>query len=83
MCMGVAYLMGAVKIEKYHLLIVFSIIVKTGAALFLTLYCIAVDFKWFILFCAIIDAVMGLTILTALKNYLYFKTQVSHPNMDI
>ena len=74
MCMGIAYLMGAVDIEKYYSLILFSIIVKSGAALFLTLYCIVVDFKWFILFCAIIDAVMGLAIFIVLKNYLYFKT---------
>lgn len=68
--MGIAYLMGACNVEKYHSLIVFSIIVKTGAALFLMLYCIIADFKWFILFCAAIDATMGLLIFLSLLAYL-------------
>ena len=68
--MAVAYLMGAVNIEKYYYFIVFSIIVKAAATFFLMVYCFAVDFKWIILLSGIGDFVMGLMIFMALQNYL-------------
>jgi hypothetical protein len=72
--MSIAYLLGAGNIEKYDSLIVFSIIVKSGAALFLTAYCIIVEFEWFILFCGIIDAIMGLAIFLLLLKYSRYKS---------
>ena len=74
---GVAYLMGAVNSEKYHYLIVFSIIVKAVAALFLMVYCFAVDFKWIILLSGIVDFIMGLSIFIALQNYLHYQEHIS------
>jgi hypothetical protein len=73
--MAVAYIMGATNIEKYHYLIVFSIIVKAVATLFLMVYCFAVDFKWIVLLSGIGDGVMGLAIFLALQNYLHLKTR--------
>jgi len=72
--MAVAYVMGATDIEKYHYLIVFSIIVKALATLFLMVYCFAVEFKWIVLLSGIGDGVMGLIIFLALENYLHLKT---------
>jgi len=72
--MAVAYVMGATDIEKYHYLIVFSIIVKALATLFLIIYCFAVEFKWIVLLSGIGDGVMGLIIFLALENYLHLKT---------
>lgn len=68
--MAVAYLMGALNIEKYFSFIVFSIFVKAGATLFLLVYCFKVDFKWIILLSGILDFVMGLMIFWALQNHL-------------
>lgn len=72
--MAVAYVMGATDIEKYHYLIVFSIIVKAVATLFLMVYCFAVEFKWIVLLSGIGDGIMGLIIFLALQNYLHLKT---------
>ena len=66
--MAVAYTMGAVDAEKYYYLIVFSIIVKAVATLFLLSYCFSVEFKWIFLFCGIGDGVMGAMIFLALQN---------------
>lgn len=71
--MGIAYFMGAVNRVKYHPMIVFAIIVKTGATLFLMIYCFAVEFKWIILLSGIGDLIMALAILMALKNYLCYR----------
>jgi hypothetical protein len=72
--MAVAYVMGAINIKKYHYLIVFSIIVKAVATLFLMVYCFTVEFKWIVLLSGIGDGVMGLIIFIALQNYLHLKT---------
>ena len=72
--MAVAYVMGAINIKKYHYLIVFSIIVKAVATLFLMVYCFTVEFKWIVLLSGIGDGVMGLIIFLALENYLHLKT---------
>jgi hypothetical protein len=72
--MAVAYAMGATNIKKYHYLIIFSIIVKAVATLFLMVYCFAVEFKWIVLLSGIGDGVMGLIIFLALQNYLHRKT---------
>jgi len=72
--MAVAYVLGATNIEKYHYLIVFSIIVKALATLFLVVYCFGVEFKWIVLLSGLGDGVMGLIIFIALQNYLHLKT---------
>jgi hypothetical protein len=71
--MSVAYLLGAMDSQKYYVLIIFSIIVKAGAALFLFIYCLTIEFKWVILTFGIVDGVVGLTIFSALRHYLYFQ----------
>jgi len=78
MLMAVAYLMGAVNIEKYYYIIIFSIIVKATATFFLMLYCFAVDFKWIILLSGIGDFIMGLMIFIALQNYLLCRKYYSN-----
>ncbi|MDH3345193.1 MAG: hypothetical protein OEL58_08150 [Desulfobacteraceae bacterium] len=72
--MAVAYVMGATNIKKYHYLIVFSIIVKAVATLFLMVYCFTIEFKWIVLLSGIGDGIMGLIIFLALQNYLPLKT---------
>jgi CBS domain containing-hemolysin-like protein len=69
------YSLGAIHIEKYYYFIAFSIFVKTVAALFLLIYCFAVEFKWVILLSGIADAIMGLMIVMALQFYLHAKTK--------
>ena len=68
--MAVMYLTGAVDIKKYHYFIVFAIVVKAAATLFLMLYFFVVDYKWIILLSGISDFAMGLMIYMALRNYL-------------
>ncbi len=70
--MALAYSMGAANIRKYHYLIVFSIIVKAVATVFLLVYCFTVELKWVILLSGITDAAMGLMIFAALQYYLYY-----------
>lgn len=72
--MAVAYSLGARDSKKYYFLIVFSVIVKTAATLFLFVYCFFIEFKWAILIFGIADGVMGMTIFIALRHYLYFQT---------
>jgi hypothetical protein len=66
--MAIAYTMGAVNVKKYHCLIVFAIIVKSGATLFLLVYCFTIEFKWIILLFGIGDGLMGLTIFLSLQS---------------
>jgi len=72
--MALAYVMGATNIKKYHYLIVFSIIVKAVATLFLMVYFFTIEFKWIVLLSGIGDGIMGLIIFLALQNYLHLKT---------
>ena len=72
--MAVAYLLGATDSRKYHFLIVFSVIVKAVATVFLIVYCITVEFKWIILVSGIGDGVMGMSIFIAFRRYTYFQT---------
>ncbi len=72
--MAVAYTLGAVNSQKYHFLIVFSVIVKAVATLFLFVYCFTIEFKWSILIFGIGDGVMGMMIFIAFRHYLYFQT---------
>jgi hypothetical protein len=72
--MAVAYSLGAVNSEKYHFLIVFSVIVKAVATMFLLIYCFAVEFNWVILVSGISDGVMGMAIFIAFRRYIYLQT---------
>jgi hypothetical protein len=72
--MAFAYSLGAVNSEKFHFLIVFSVIVKAVATVFLLIYCFAVEFNWVILVSGISDGVMGMAIFIAFRRYIYFKT---------
>ena len=72
--MAVAYVMGAVDAQKYHYVIVFAIIVKLAATLFLLVYCFTVEFKWIILLFGIGDGLMGLMIFWSFQYYLHFSS---------
>ena len=76
--MAVAYLMGAVDVEKYHYIIIFSIVVKSVATVFLLVYCFTVEFKWIILLSGIGDCLMGLMIFLSLLYSEY--SQLSKKN---
>lgn len=71
--MSVAYLMGAINVEKYHHFIVFSIFVKAVAAFFLIFYCFAVEFKWIVLLSGIADGMMGFLIYWGLQYRMRLK----------
>ena len=74
--MAVAYVMGATDIEKYHYLIVFSIIVKAVATLFLMIYCFAVEFKWIVLLSGIGDGSHGIDNFFSVTELSSFKDNV-------
>lgn len=71
--MAAAYSLGAINPQKYHFLIVFSVLVKAAATIFLFVYCFAVEFKWIILVSGVSDGVMGTAIYIAFCRYIYFK----------
>lgn len=64
--------MGAANIEKYYDLIVFAIIVKATATLFLMVYFFTIEIKWIILLSGVGDGFMGLMIFISLQRYLHF-----------
>jgi hypothetical protein len=72
--MAVAYSLGAADSQKYHFLIVYSVIVKAVATVFLLLYCFTAEFKWIILVSGIGDGVMGTAIFITFRRYIYFRT---------
>ena len=76
--MAVAYILGATNIEKYRYLIVFSIIVKAVATIFLMVYCFAVEFKWIVLLSGIGDGVMGVMIFMGLQRCLHLKAKMGN-----
>lgn len=67
--MAIGYAMGAIRLPKSNELVVFSIVVKFCATLFLIVYFIFVKQTWVILFSGIGDFLMGLAILWAFSNY--------------
>lgn len=60
--MAVGYYMGALRYSKSYDLIVFSIIVKFSATVFLIVYYLAVKSTWLILLSAVTDGLMGIII---------------------
>ncbi|MEA1979990.1 MAG: hypothetical protein U9N54_03340 [candidate division Zixibacteria bacterium] len=75
--MAVAYIMAAVDVDKCSCLVVFSIIVKGMATVFLITYFLAVDRIWLVLVSALGDGVMGVVIYLLL--YFYTRNRTS-PN---
>jgi hypothetical protein len=70
--MAVAYVMGALNSQKYHYLIIFSMIVKAVATTFLFIYCFIVEFRWTILIFGLVDGMMGMMIFFALAYRRHF-----------
>lgn len=68
--MAIGYLMAASKSSKYECMIIFSIIVKMCATIFLLVYYIFIAQTWMILFSGITDCLMGIIIW-----HLYTKTK--------
>lgn len=64
--MAVCYAMAAYDLIKYKQLIIFSIIVKFIATVFLLSYYLLISSQWMIIFSCVTDFIMGLLIL-----YLY------------
>ncbi|MEW6413540.1 MAG: hypothetical protein AB1483_13875 [Candidatus Zixiibacteriota bacterium] len=60
--MAVAYIMAAVRPERYPGLIILSFVAKLMAAAFLLTYYILIDRIWMVLFSGVGDALMGLVI---------------------
>ena len=71
---AVAYVMAAVDVDKRRCLVVFSIIVKGMATVFLVTYFLAVDRIWLVLASALGDGVMGAAIYLSLYFYTRHKT---------
>lgn len=67
--MAIGYAMGAIKSATSDELIIFSIIVKFSATLFLIIYFLFVKQTWVILFSGIIDCIMGIIIWWAYSNF--------------
>ena len=68
--MAVGYLMAAYNVDQYRCLVIFSIIVKIMATVFLFTYFIAVEQIWLVLMSGFSDGIMGLAIYVFLLLYL-------------
>ncbi len=71
--MVVGYLMAAYDVDENHSLIIFSILVKIMATVFLFIYFIAVEQIWLVLMSGFSDGIMGMAIYVALLLYLKSK----------
>ena len=71
--MVVGYLMAAYDVDENHSLIIFSILVKIMATVFLFIYFIAVEQIWLVLMSGFSDGLMGMAIYVALLLYLKSK----------
>ena len=60
--MAIGYIMGAIKYPESYDLIIFTIIVKFSATVFLIIYFIAVKQTWVILFSGVTDGFMGIIV---------------------
>ena len=77
--MAVAYIMAAVDVDKCRCLVIFSIIVKGMATIFLLTYFLAVDRVWLVLASALGDGVMGVAIY---MSYYFYTRDKTKPNSD-
>lgn len=66
--MAAGYLMGALKYPKAFDLIIFSIIVKFSATVFLLIYFLIVKNTWLIIISAVTDGIMGIVVFMLLKK---------------
>ena len=71
--MAVGYLMAAYDVDQYRCLVIFSIIVKILATVFLFTYFIAVEQIWLVLMSGFSDGLMGMAIYVSLLLYLKSK----------
>ena len=67
--MSVAYTLAAIRTDRFLQLIVFAIVAKLMAAVFLFTYYIAIDGIWVILLSGAGDGLMGLALLLAFRAY--------------
>ena len=81
--MVVAYLMAAINVDENHSLIIYSIIVKIMATVFLFIYFIAVEQIWLVLMSGFSDGVMGIAIYVALILYIKSKKKSEFINNPI
>jgi len=63
------YILAAWNLQKNHILIIFAIIAKAIATVFLFTYFILIAQIWTVLFSGIVDAIMGLIIFWAYFNH--------------
>jgi len=66
--MSVAYAMAAYNLIKNQQLIIFSIVVKFIATVFLIIYFVFISHLWLIIFSAVTDMAMGIVILFLYKK---------------
>lgn len=67
--LAMAYSFGAIDVIKNRTLLLFAIIVKLTAAIFLFSYYLIIDAKWIILVSGITDFLMGLAIFIILEYF--------------
>ncbi len=71
--MAIGYGLAAKDPVQHASLILFAIIVKTIAAIYLLLYYLIIDPLWIVLFSGVIDGVMGVAILMANQAFQEFR----------
>ena len=67
--MAIGYALAAYNVERFHCLVIFSIVVKAAATVFLFTYYFAIEPIWMILFSGIGDGIMGLAIYLSFRSY--------------
>ncbi|MBU1938018.1 hypothetical protein KKG05_11515 [bacterium] len=75
--MAIGYTMAALRINDYRCLIIFSIIVKSIAAVYLFIYYALVDSIWIVLVSGIGDGLMALAILFALLSFVRYEKSLA------
>ena len=67
--MGIAYYLAARSINKYHGLIILTIIVKLSATIFLISYYLFIQQIWMILISGIVDALMAIVVILVFQQF--------------
>ena len=81
--MAVAYIMAAVDVDKGRCLIIFSIVVKVMATIFLLTYFLAVDRVWLVLASALGDGMLGVAIYLSYYFYTRHKKKPNYAAGDV
>lgn len=68
--MAAGYSIAAIDLKKYEIMVLFSLIVKMTAALFLFVYYFFIDAVWLVLLSGFTDLIMGIIILLLYKKIL-------------